>query len=301
MNELFAADPQCFERAADLKYLLGHFGPHSGRYLADYPVSWATDIVRNCESLGVVEAERIKALVRRARERSALVRKSGLPWQPGVGWFSNYKQVLAVRPGEFVSAVLPRSAEGMGVPTIDDLDLPPTAGEFIDAVASEYVRVSRTLLLISPELVITDPYLNPCKRDREEVLRAILQTAAKGQCRAITCWARVGEVADPRRNTWEEVCAAMDRILTAAAWPMDRSFKFFLVDDAVAKSKMHARYLFSIKGGIRYDQGLQSLPKGRRNEVTPIAVAIHDDLIRVFHEGEHDMSVERTYTWGTKR
>jgi hypothetical protein len=301
MNELFAADPQCCEQSADLKFLLAHFGPHAGRYLADYPISWAADVARHCESLGALEAERIKTLVRRARERSALVRKGGLPWQPDVDWLSNYKNVLALRPGEFVSAVLPRSAVGMGGPTIDDLDLPPTAGEAIDAIASEYVRVSRTLLLISPELVIVDPYLNPCKRDREDVLRAMLQTVAKGQCRAITCWARASEVADPKRNTWADVCAALDRVLAAVVWPVDRSFQFILVDDAVAKSKMHARYLFSIKGGIRYDQGLQSLPKGRRNEVSPIAAAVHDGLIRVFQEGEHDMVVEQSYQRGSKR
>lgn len=300
MNEFYAADPRSCDRSADLRFLLNHFGPQTGRYLADYPASWALDIERHCALLGEVEAERIKLLIRRARERSALLRKNALPWQDGMDWLENYKSLISRRPGEFELAVVPRAAkvQGQGLTTIDEFELPPTADEAIEATASEYVRVSRTLLLISPELTLVDPYLNPCKSDRYEVLRELFSVAAKGKCQRITCWARDTEVVDSRRNTWEEVSAALMRLLKEIAWPSEKAFRYVLVDDARARSKMHPRYLFSIKGGIRFDQGFQRLPKGRRNDVSPLGAAVHDELMRTYHEGAHDMQLERAFEHG---
>ena len=196
-------------------------------------------------------------------------------------------------------AVVPRSAKAEGFVTIDDLDLSPTADESIEAVTAEYVRVSRTLLLLSPELIFVDPYLNPCKTDRRDVLVAMFAMATKGKCRKITCWARESEVVGERRHSWEEVSTALSGILKAAAWPADRAFSYILVDDATARMKMHPRYLLSIKGAIRYDQGLQRLPKGRRNDVSPIGAGLHVELLKAYHEGMHDMKVERVFECGS--
>jgi hypothetical protein len=297
MNEYFAAHPQSCSGASDLRYLLSLFGPQTGRYLADLPASWQEDVLRHCAQMGDLEAERVKSLVRRAREKSALLRKAWPHWQPGLDWLSNYRHLLAAQPAAFDGAIVPKGLAGSGLTAIDDLELPATASEAIDATAAEYVRVCRTLLLISQELVVVDPYLNPCKRDRAEVLLALLSVLGKSTARkSVTCWARSSEVVDVKRNSWAEVCAALDSILSKAGWPKTHAFRYILVDDAVAKSRMHARHVFSIKGGIRFDQGLQVLPRGRRNEVSPTAHVVHEELIATFVDGQHDMAVEHTYT-----
>lgn len=295
MNEFYAAHPQSCTGASDLRYLLSLFGPQAGRYLADYPSTWRDDLLKHCAELSELEAERVKALIRRARERSALVRKVWPAWQSDLDWLGNYKQLLADRPGAFTAAVVPRACASDGLIAMDELDLPPTASETIEATAQEYLRVSQLLLLISQELFIVDPYLNPCKRDREPVLTALLSELSKRPRKSVTCWARSSEIVDPRRSSWQEVCAALDRILSAVAWPSTHEFRYILVEDATAKTKMHARHLFSIKGGIRFDQGFQVLPRGRRNEVNPTAEAVHEELINVFVDGLHDMQVEYTY------
>jgi len=299
MNEFFAAHPASCDNSGDLRFLLGHFGPQAGRYLADYPGSWTEDIIRHCDGLGPVEAERIKLLVRRAREKAALLRKNSLVWDERVDWIGNYRNLARQNPREFTMAVVPRAVKAEGFVTIDDLDLSPTADESIEAVTAEYVRVSRTLLLLSPELIFVDPYLNPCKTDRQDVLVAMFGIAAKGKCRKITCWGRESEVVGERRHSWEEVGTALSGILKSAAWPADREFRYILVDDAAARMKMHPRYLLSIKGAIRYDQGFQRLPKGRRNDVSPIGAGLHVELLKTYHEGGHDMRVERVFECGS--
>jgi len=121
----------------------------------------------------------------------------------------------------------------------------------------------------------------------------------RGKCRRITCWARDSEIVGDRRRSWDEVRAAIEKILTAAEWPEDREFRYLLVDDATCRSKMHPRYLISIKGGIRYDQGFQRLPKGRRNDVSPLGSALHDEVLRTYQEGEHDMEIVRVFDRST--
>jgi hypothetical protein len=301
MNEFFAADPASCDNSSDLRFLLGNFGPQTGRYLAEYPISWADDVVKHCEQLGQVEAERLKLLVRRSYERAALLRKNALPWDTKSDWVRNYRILAQQLPREFANAIVARVAKSEGLLTIDDLDLSPTADESIDAVAKEYVRVSKTLLLLSPELIFVDPYLNPCKNDRRDVLVAMFAVAAKGKCRKITCWARGSEVMGERRNSWEEVGSAIEHILQDAGWQGNREFQYNFVDDATTRSKMHARYMLSIKGGIRYDQGFQRLTRGRRNDVSPIGTQLHVELIKTYHEGAHDMRIEHVFEFATSR
>ena len=64
-----------------------------------------------------------------------------------------------------------------------------------------------------------------------------------------------------------------------------------LVEDESSESKIHGRYLLSIKGGIRLDQGFQQLPASRRVDVGPVGRAIHGDLLDLFFDGKHDMKV----------
>lgn len=298
MNEFFAADPASCENSADLRFLLANFGPHAGRYLAYYPYTWAEVIKRRCDELGPLEGERAKTLIRRAHESAVLLRKSALPWDERSPWIDNYRSVTRARPGEFEKGIVPRKVTGDDVVTIDDLELSPTADESIEAIAKEYVRVSRTLLLLSPELVFVDPYLNPCKNDRQDVLSEMLATAVKGKCRVVTIWARDSNIVGDRQNSWDEVQAAVRKILRSARWPEDRRFSFVLVDDATCRSKMHPRYLLSIKGGIRFDQGFQRLSKARRNDVSPLGKALHGEVLEIYHEGRHDMEIVRRLDFG---
>lgn len=48
----------------------------------------------------------------------------------------------------------------------------------IHGTPEEYSRVTKTICLLSPELVMVDAYVSPCKKDVFEVLQAILNTVA---------------------------------------------------------------------------------------------------------------------------
>lgn len=297
MNEFVAADPASCESSAELRLLLSYFGPYTGRYLAAYPASWAKDLAQHAEALGPVEAERFKTLVRRAVERMAVVNNPTLRWEQNESWISNFKQIQRERPKEFFFGVVKRLDRCHGLPTIDDVDLSPTADEAIEASPPEFVRVSRTLLLASPELTFIDPYLNPCRKDRLEVLSALLAVISKGKCKMVTCWARDSEITGLRSgHTWDEIKKSIKEVSSIFVKQGGR-FNYRLLDDLTTTHKMHARYLLSLKGAIRFDQGFQRLTKGKKIDVSPVGKTVHEELITRYIEGNSGMNPVREITF----
>ena len=128
------------------------------------------------------------------------------------------------------------------------------------------------LLFYSPEIILVDPYINPVKHQYKSVLTGLLKIAAKGQCQRIVVWARASEIFRNADQTTmlSDVKEALQKIIMQAELKPGREVEMIFVDDGPCKNKMHARYLLSIKGGVRLDQGFQQLPKGRRVDVGPV-------------------------------
>ena len=292
MNELFAADPSVCCSASDLKLLLASFGPYAGRYLAKYPIDWAAQVERGLDSVGEIEAARVQTLLRRAIENLTFVTPSNLPWKAEQAWLANAFPLL-----EGSSAVFKGLIANVGKPpTVQELhevDLPPTAEERVAGTASEYARISKILLLLSPEIALIDPYLNPQKRACAAVLGALFDLIARGKCQKVTLWARAADVlgsgnADAVKTDLKDT---LRRLAVTANFKRGREVEMILVEDESRQTKMHGRYVLSIKGGVRLDQGFQQLPAGRQVDVGPIGKVIHNELLDIFFDGKHDMRV----------
>ena len=178
---------------------------------------------------------------------------------------------------------------------LEDLRLPPTSDELITTDPDEFVRVCRTLLVISPELVLVDPYLDICNTYISAIVESLLAVTAKGKATQLRIWARTKAVINHDKGvTVGAIRGALDRIVTAAPLPKGFLVSLRLVDDARSLDRMHARYLMSIKGGVRFDQGFQKLPKGRRVDVGPIGVKTHQELLDLYFNGKNDLRIEHT-------
>jgi hypothetical protein len=88
-----------------------------------------------------------------------------------------------------------------------------------------------------------------------------------------------------------ELQDALQRMATTANLEPRREIEMILVDTESSQNKIHGRYLLSIKGGIRLDQGFQQLPAGRKVDIGPVGRAIHSDLLGLFFDGKQDMKV----------
>lgn len=292
MNELYAADPSVCGHASELKLLLASFGPYAGRYLANYPIDWAAQVESQFENRGEIEIARVKTILRRAKEGVAMVTRANLSWNAEKEWLENARPLLNTAPAVF-DGLIAREAKPPTIYHLDDLDLPPTAEERIAGTAFEYARISKILLLLSPEIALVDPYLNPRKRDCASVLKAMFDTAAKGKCQKILLWARAAEVCG--RDTYSIIKSDLEdslrQLARQANFKPGREIEMILVEDESRQTKMHGRYLLSIKGGVRFDQGFQQLPQGRCVDVGPVGKTTHNALLDIYFDGKHDMRV----------
>ena len=296
MNEFYAADPTCCITSQELRLLLMYFGPFAGRYLAEYPSDWTGRLEACFREARDVERARLTTLIRRARESAAILRRQHLPWQESENWLQNARRLALSNPPVFHGLI---AREGLDVDLADgvyepgDERIAPTADERIVATPEEYVRTSRTLLMISHELHFIDPYLNLLSRDGLDVLSMMFSVAGKGKCRNFVMWARhsallrVGSHQDLVAN----IRSALEKLVQSTNLDSGTRVELRMVRDEDRTTKMHDRYLLSIKGGIRFEHGFHKLPKGRMAHVAPIGRAAFESLLPIYFTNQNDFSL----------
>lgn len=298
MNEFFAAEPSACRTPGELTLLLGYFGPFAGRYLAAYPKDWFQLTEAAFSQLGDLDRERVKTLWRRAREGSAILSRPNLSWEHGKSWIENAVTHAIAKPPVFHGLVARESSPGGTVPifAVEELELSPTAEERVDGTPEEYARVCRTLLVISPEIHLVDPFLDVTKRDVCEVLKALLGVAAIGRCRGIKMWVRYSQVVGTKEVTTAlgDIESRLRELAAVARLASGVQMTYDLLRDEDRRCKMHGRYLLSVKGGIRLDQGFQCLPNHRKVDVGPIGKRAYEEIASTYLDGKNDFSLVRT-------
>jgi len=297
MNELFAADPKVFENSSELKFMLSKFGPETGQYLAAYPRGWSRLVEDHLfPKASPVAAEKVKTLLRRARENLCLIDDELLPYKlhfdEKISWLNNARCHVECQPQVFSQLVSSQKNTIEAVVTLDEFKPPSNAGEFIKTTPDEYCRVCGIICFRSHELFLVDPYADPCNKYIRSVLLKLLQLIGhkKGKCRKVMIFARHSIVlgSDFKKK---KIQNALNDIRRESFLPLNCALSLTLYDDEkdLAVNKMHGRYLFSKFGGISLDQGFRDLPLGREMHVSPLSNKIVDELIKRFQKEEHDM------------
>lgn len=284
MNEHYAVEPTACVNAAELRHLLERFGPYAGRYIAAFPRSWRQDVRATAMEWSDLEQARVTQSLRRASERCAVVWRRDLEFDASKTWVQNFKATQS-RKRPFAGAVVARENCDTDLPSIDDLELATTADEKIAGLPKEYARVSSTLLTVSPEVTLIDPYLDPVRDDRRRVLLELLRAAKSGRCRKFRIYARATAMSQP-----EAIEDTLRELLRKAGDPV-KEFEMNLVEDAHSSDKLHARYLLSVRGALRFDRGFQTLPAGRKNDISVVGEGVHRTLVQEFMEDRHGLEV----------
>jgi hypothetical protein len=299
MNERFAVDPEAFRSSAELRFVLAHFGPKAGRYLATLPSAWFEQVREVAKTWPSVEASRASVLLQRAAEQRQVLRERyGSSWNSGRRWLDNVRPALTCKPIRITMAVVGDDEElPEDLPQavhLGDLHLAPTSDERIDATIEEYRRVCSVLLSISHEIFVVDPYFDPSRHDHADVLAALWRDACEGPCRLIAIWSLSREVMNGRRPKSAD---AVKRALLACKPRGPKrvpALEMRLVDDAVCEEKMHARYLLSIHGGVRLERGFQRYSKAKV-DISPVSDdKLLEDLLGIYKDERNDFRVDCT-------
>ena len=288
MNEFYIADPTVCSSQRELGAFLKNFGPLTGRYLASFPIHWRNLVERHFQDLRVLEMEMIKSRIDDGFDSLALVKEcDSIAWNQRQDWWSNVEPLLA-RDQIIFKTAISNEAKHPCVQSLDDLNnWAPTTGQKINGTTEEYVRATKVILNHGRELFLIDPYFNPFKTDRMSVLKAFLKQASLGRCQSFRIWARTSEINKtiPIAEFVDQLKYQLNILLKEINFNHRFKIEFNLVNDKSSKHKMHARYLFCIKGGVKFDQGFQILQK---NEVMPIAKSVLNGLLNEFLDGCYD-------------
>lgn len=305
MNELSGVSPQCFSTANELRLFLSTYGPHTGKYVLAYPsfTRWRNLILECYVNAGDIERERIKSALTTAVRSAAFIEKGNIPWVDSVEWLKNAvdtqtatKQFsqLFISDAEYDKLLREmREIEQYGICTIFESGLSGPVDELIETSPGAYLKNISILFSISHDIHLVDPYFNPLKRDRREIYSEfVLKTCSSTRPIKFRFWVRGEQMLDNAGEFNEELLLEITRGKMRANHP-DTSMDFILLDDELSAEKLHARYFITEKGGVKFDQGFQKLPAGRRNVVSPMGKALHESIYKNFTKDNFSMKVRK--------
>ena len=306
MNDLFGLAPNAYTTARELRLLIANFGPQNSRFILTAPryQDWHQRLLKEFEQCGDIERERIKTVLSRAKSAHALIDKINLPWSVTATWTENavkvwktggdYKKIY-VSDEEHDSITRTGAADLLAilVPASEPEQFSPS-DEQIDSSPESYWRASKILCTISSDIHFIDPYLNPLKRDFKGAFTFYLQQLSNNpKVNSINFWVREKSISDYRGDqSGPSIRELMVQSVVNKA--KDLKVNFNLLADEAAIDKLHARYILTEFGGVKFDQGFQKLPEGRFNIVSPIGLDLHQVLYQKFSNRKFDFKISST-------
>lgn len=290
MNEEFAIEPTSFEDIRDYKYVLGKFGFNEGRFIAAIPRKWLRDVYIQIEKMpDGINKQRAKRLVEITKERGGIFYPS-LEYDQTKPWLSNVKFIEDKFYGILVSSSCNVENPTEKLRTIEDADdsfFGSSRDVRMIANVESYTEIAKKLLSISTSIVLIDPYFNFARPDNIKILEEYIRVGLSNHCKNFVIYSNA-EKSKPKginqllKDFWNKF--KNDTL----------KLKLVFLKEGNSKNAMHARYLLSEYGAIRFDKGF-NISADLNIDVSPVDLRLHQDLRTEFLDGKHDFLVDSTY------
>ena len=253
MNELYAVDPNAVKNSRELKLLLDQFGFHKGRFLADYPMDWIDEARKHFRDSS--EMERARVVEHLSRAKGTLAYDVFAPYKSTLTWLENAKRTE--RPVPLFEAMIAEQELPPRVASVEQViyedKLADGVGEFVPRTVESYLKVVKPLLAASTEVTLVDRYFrlrnNRGFTGQFSVLAGMLSCAIKlGKCQSFKVMALRAEAL---KDCASEACWKAD---LEKARPRHASRSIEVAYD-LSEKLGHGRYIFSVRGGLQFDQG----------------------------------------------
>lgn len=304
MNDIHGIAPNAVNTPNELRALLSGFGPFTSRYVLTLPgyKNWHQYLLNHFAHLGEIDQKRLKSILSNAKDRQAFIDRTldfwpitrSWPINALQNWQSHYKTIY-VSDEDYLSISMETPEKLMFLVSPDDDHTISPSDQEISTEPEDYWKVSKWLCQISAEIHIIDPYINPCKsKDISDVFdKYINQLLILQKPTYINFWSRFER--DMTGNDVTKIEEYINNSINACNPKRSIYLKFHLANDATSKDKLHARYLITEKGGIKFDQGFQRIrPSGRKNIAPPIGESLHQILFDKFSKSTNDFSITKT-------
>ena len=282
MNEEFAIDPSALRSFEDVRFVLGKFGFHEGRFISALPGKWVNDIYAQLEKLPDGNAKLMaKQIISNTKDRGGIV-SCGVGFDPTKSWLTNATTCGKKFEGILVSSETISDAQGIGCKSIDAIDdsfFGSCREVRLRATVEEFGRIATRLLNFSHEVFLVDPYFNFSSAKNIDVLKEFVHIGAKGKCKKFVIYT------DAKVNSFDGV----EKILRKHFQGCGASIRVFHVNQGGAELEYHARYLLSKSGGIRFDKGFNYANELR--DFGAIDINMHEDLCDSYLDGKHGFQI----------
>ena len=256
MNDLYGLDPSAPRMVKDLKVLADLFGFAHGRFIASYPVDWASLLRRSLVDLSDTDKLKLTIVLKRLVDNTIPVPD---PYMVSKDWLVN-AIALQLKTNKFTKIVVRDESKKDHLSLEQFLyeeDLPDARGGHINATISSYKKVISPLLLVSTEIHIQDMYFyfweNNKKLFRQyEVLRMLISLAASSdRCERMVLHLNEEHFfTDTLESRLQEDLLQARRECGRSDLDITYSFE--------NRRLTHGRYIFSIKGGLQFDHGFDT-------------------------------------------
>lgn len=259
MNEVFGIDPNTKFELKELQVLLNTFGFKYGRFIGAYPADDWLNIIKNNTKVSGFDESRLISILEKARDGIIPIKdqyriSNDYPNE----WIENSINIKI--KNSIFNQIFSNNGEKYNLPSIDDLLLnekyDPTLsiGDYIPATSKSYCDAIYPLLLKSTEIHIADQYFelwNQSGIDRRkwEVLRSIFEMAHRSErCTKIYLHLNIKSITQNLENLLIQYLRDIRS---------ESKFSELSVAFSIHKNMSHGRYIFSIKGGLQFDYGLE--------------------------------------------
>ena len=270
----YAVDPRGLGRLGQMWMLMEQFGVSKGRIIVEFPAAWLRLVHDAVIESDCPDVEKLSIFERLKRLKKSLAKPDGAREFCGQNWLES--ALLANIQRKFtaiVSDTIDMQRPELLAPIDATEDNPKwrvSTGCVIPRTAEQIAACAAPLGRISKELLFVDPYL--CDNaDRLRVIREILKTSGvEGRSfrRIELHLTRKCGVLSAFQKKFREF--VVDRISTPI------SVEIFQWEAKVAGDIMHARYLLTERGGIRFDFGLAEGDSGETTDVQLLDQRIYE-------------------------
>jgi len=275
MNEMIALDPGVAHDLESLRLLRGKVGFYEGRFISRFPRNWYARALEIAKSINSdIDHKLVLESLTRLRDKALL--PSGREYNGGISWHDN--AVISNKVTSFDLMISEVPANGFKtIIEIDDKDdwlngrgkflSPGTTGNLLSAMSP--------LLTTSGSLYLIDPHFDPDSGLSKDLFRQVLTKAFSNNCLSLTIIRSSKDWSKPGLKI------RMQDILNNLGIK-GKQLRFRVAHDRGTLDQQHARFIFSERGGLSLDRGLQTT-----RSAYPIAwidKATHDELYNKYAE-----------------
>ena len=229
-----------------------------------------------------MEQKRVWTSLEKALSSRMIIDRPSVDWNSKVTWLENAKRAQQP-PALFAGVIAGISDKKYEFKTWREFadDAPVTTDRSIPANASSLAKAGEVLVSSCQEFHLIDPYLDIRRDNVISVVREFVGTAAKyEQCESIVLWLKQ----DVRNNISAgnpDFRRIAQSLIHEFSWRVRLRLRLKFVSQRQPGTAFHGRYLLTLHGSLRYDQGFQSLPN-RSMDVSIVGRDRHMELRRNF-------------------